>query len=194
MEINLKIDVNFLYKKILQESFDEIGIDYSILSPTMVKINGQLDSVKLKSLSNKLLSYGITIISDPKEMIVQKIKNLIAELVKPNQENIAVNTSFYLCENLGYSYGYLASLFSELTMTTIENYVILQKIEMVKHLMQNHELTLTEIAYQLNYSSVAHLSSQFRKTTGLSPSEFQRILFRKKNGFSKTGDTVQAEC
>lgn len=92
----------------------------------------------------------------------------------------------YLAEKLNHSYGYISNLFSELTYTSIENYIILQKIEYTKQLIINNQLSLTEIAYKLNYSSVAHLSTQFKNTTGITPSAFQRIIKRRREITSKT--------
>jgi AraC-like DNA-binding protein len=89
--------------------------------------------------------------------------------------------SLYLAEKLNHSYGYLANAFSEVTYSSIENFIIMQKIERAKQLMINGDLTLTEISYKLNYSSVAHLSNQFKKTTGLTPSAFQRIIVKRRN-------------
>ncbi|QDH80343.1 helix-turn-helix transcriptional regulator [Echinicola soli] len=180
MEINLKIDQNVLCKVIINEILKAEGIVYELQSSATVKITKPLAPDKLDQLAKRLLPYGITIIDDQKEAMVQKIKTLIIDMIRGDEESLPMNTSSYLSERLGFSYGYLSNLFSEITMTTIENFLIMQKIEMVKHLLSNHNLTLTEIAYRLNYSSVAHLSNQFRKTTGLTPSAFQRILSMKK--------------
>ncbi|AWW32011.1 AraC family transcriptional regulator [Echinicola strongylocentroti] len=180
MEINLKIDLNVLCKTIVKEMLEEEGITYELQSSTTVKVLSSPSVEKLNHLAQRMKPYGITIIDDQKEAMVQKIKTIIIDMVRGEGGSLPVNTSSYLSEKLGFSYGYLSNLFSEMTMTTIENFLIMQKIEMVKHLLSTHNLTLTEIAYQLNYSSVAHLSNQFRKTTGLTPSAFQRILARKR--------------
>mgnify|MGYP006145999329 CR=1 FL=1 len=178
MEINLKIDTHLLSNKILKEILDDLKIECIYLSPTIVKLKRPLDAKTMEKLIPALNSYGIAIVENQKEIIVQKIKNLIVELVKSDQFLIKVNTSSYLATSLGYSYGYLSGLFSEVTLTTIENYLILQKIEMVK--LYLNEMTVSEVANKMNYSSVAHLSAQFKKITGLSPTAFQKILKMKR--------------
>ncbi|WP_460544528.1 helix-turn-helix domain-containing protein [Echinicola sediminis] len=180
MDINFKIDLNTLCKQIIKDSLDKLGLKYQMISTTNVKISQPINKKTVESLSKMLYPYGISIVTDPKDAVVQKIKNLVTDLIRGDQMNLQVNTSSYLSEQLGFSYGYLSNLFSEMTLTTIENFVIMQKIEMAKNLLATGEHTLTEIAYRLNYSSVAHLSNQFRKTTGMTPSSFQRILLKKK--------------
>jgi len=112
--------------------------------------------------------------------LVQKIKDLIIDMVFNENANVNVKSSVYLAEKLGHSYGYLSNLFSEVTYSSIENFIIIQKIEYAKQLLLNTELNLTEIAFKLNYSSVAHLSTQFKNTTGITPSAFQRIIFKRR--------------
>lgn len=112
--------------------------------------------------------------------MVQKIKDTIVEMVH-SPEMVNVKSSVYLADKLNHSYGYISNLFSEVTYTSIENFIIIQKIELTKHLIIAGALSLTEIAYQLNYSSVAHLSTQFKNTTGITPSAFQRIITKRKD-------------
>jgi len=111
--------------------------------------------------------------------LVQKIKDTITEMVN-SEEPLTVKSSVYLTEKLNHSYGYLSNLFSEVTYTSIENFIIIQKIELAKNLIINNQLTLTEIAFKLNYSSVAHLSTQFKNITGITPSAFQRIIAKRR--------------
>ena len=111
--------------------------------------------------------------------MVQKIKDAIVEMVF-SEKGVNVKASVYLAEKLNHSYGYMSSLFSEVTYTSIENFIILQKIERAKQLIINDKMTLTEIAYKLNYSSVAHLSTQFKNTTGITPSQFQKIIQKRR--------------
>ena len=107
---------------------------------------------------------------------MQKIKDTITDMVWKDENLPNITTSAYLADKLNHSYGYLSNLFSEVTYSSIENFIILQKIERAKQMIISDNYTLTEISYQLNYSSVAHLSNQFKKTTGLTPSAFQRII------------------
>ena len=111
--------------------------------------------------------------------MVQKIKDAIIELVYMDDNN-NFKSSVFLAEKLNHSYGYLSNVFSEVTYSSIENFIILQKIERAKQLMLVNEMSLTEIAFLLNYSSVAHLSTQFKNTTGITPSAFQRIIKKRR--------------
>jgi len=101
-------------------------------------------------------------------------------MVYNSDTEVQVKSSVYLSEKLGHSYGYLSNLFSEVTYTSVENFIILQKIEYTKQLIINENKSLTEIAFQLNYSSVEHLSTQFKNTTGITPSAFQRIIAKRR--------------
>jgi AraC-like DNA-binding protein len=117
--------------------------------------------------------------------LVQKIKDAIVELI--SSEGISVKASIYISEKLNHSYGYLSNLFSEITHTSIENFLIIRKIEFAKELIISKKLSFTEIAYRLNYSSVAHLSTQFKNTTGMTPSQFQKIIsLRRKSSYQRT--------
>lgn len=122
---------------------------------------------------------GIEIVESQKRIFVQKIKDAIIEMIQ-NQESISIKSSVYLSDKLQNSYGHISNVFSEVTYTSIENFIIIQKIEIAKQMIISNELTLTEIAYKLNYSSVAHLSTQFKNTTGITPSVFQRIIQKRK--------------
>ena len=122
---------------------------------------------------------GLELIDDKKSMLIQKIKNVIIELVHYSEEPLAINFSDYLSQKLQHDYTYLANLFSEVEGITIEHFIIAHKIERVKELLVYDELNLTEIAFQMHYSSVAHLSSQFRKVTGLTPSHFKQIKIKR---------------
>ena len=184
MDINMNIDFNLLAKKVLMDIFEELDVHYSFINSSTIVINSNVEEIKLNMLNEKLNSYGIKVITNPKEKIIQKIKEILNDLLQSDYEKFNLNTSCYLSEKIGYSYGYLSTLFSELTHLTIENYFILQKIELIKKFLNTQELTISEIAYRLKYSSAAHLSNQFRKTTGLSPSSFKKIINKKMN-FSK---------
>ncbi|MFN8283111.1 MAG: AraC family transcriptional regulator [Chitinophagales bacterium] len=182
MNISIKYDVSFICKTVLQEQLELSGIDYEIIGLNDVEIRQHLSEERLNELESKFRSYGIEIIHNQKVALVQKIKDLITDMIWKDDNLPNITTSAYLVEQLNHSYGYLSNLFSEMTYTSIENYIILQKIERAKQMITSENYTLTEIAFQLNYSSVAHLSTQFKKTTGLSPSAFQRILkLRKEN-------------
>lgn len=179
MKAFLKFDFNVVTKKLLEEKLDEFGVKYSIIGFGEIEFLEELKPEKLDAITALLNSYGIEIIENQKSILVQKIKDLITEIVL-QENNLNVKSSVYLADKLNHSYGYLSNLFSEVTYTSIENYIILQKIELAKQLIVNEKLSLTEIAYKLNYSSVAHLSSQFKNTTGITPSAFQRIITQRR--------------
>lgn len=179
MKLFLKTDSLFLAKKILEEKLDAFNIKYNLINTNEILFLENIDPVTYQKITTILSDYGFEIIENQKNIVVQKIKETIIEMIF-NEEAPAVKSSVYLADKLDLSYGYLSNLFSEVTHTSIENFIILQKIEYVKKLITHHNLTLTEIAFKLNYSSVAHLSSQFKNITGITPSAFQRIL-KKRN-------------
>lgn len=135
---------------------------------------------KISLLREKLTSFGFELIDDSKSLLIEKIKTLIIELIHYRKEDLKVNYSDFIASNLGKDYHYLSNLFSEVTGTTIEKYIISQKIERVKELLVYDESTLSQIADDLGYSSVAHLSAQFKKVTGLTPGHFKQIGNNKR--------------
>jgi len=179
MKAFLKFDFNVVTKKLLEEKLEELGVKFNIVGFGEVEFLETLKPEKMEEITLLLNSYGIEVIENQKSILVQKIKDLITEMVF-QENNPNVKSSVYLAEKLNHSYGYLSNLFSEVTYTSIENYIILQKIELAKQLIVNDKLSLTEIAYKLNYSSVAHLSTQFKNTTGITPTAFQRIIERRR--------------
>ena len=179
MKAFLKFDYNLLTIKILEDKLTSFGYKFSILGFGEIEFYENVPEDKIEELREEFLEYGITIIENQKSVLVQKIKDAIHEMVY-GEEILNVKVSVYLAEKLNHSYGYLSNLFSDITFTSIENYVIIQKIEFAKQLILNNKLSLTEIAFRLNYSSVAHLSTQFKNTTGITPSAFQRIISKRR--------------
>jgi len=139
----------------------------------------------LEKLRKALVSYGFELIDDTKSQLIEKIKNTIVQSVHHSNEDLKINYSEYIESHLNRDYAYLSSLFSEVEGTTIEKYIILQKIERVKELLVYDELTLSEIAYQMGYSNVAYLSNQFKKVTGLTPSHFKQVKENKRKPLDK---------
>ncbi len=180
MVLNVKFDFSSVCKTLLEEKLIEFKIPHKILGFGEVEILENIPSKTYLDFIQELKKYNISIVESQKSILAQKIKDAIIELVYSDDLEIHVNSSVYLSEKLGNSYGYLSNLFTEVTHTSIENFTIIQKIERTKHLIIKENLSLTEIAYKLNYSSVAHLSSQFKKTTGITPSVFQRIISKRK--------------
>jgi AraC-like DNA-binding protein len=144
-----------------------------------------------KNFKRNLEDYGIEIIENQKAALVQKIKDAVVELIS-SEEGISVKASIYIAEKLNHSYGYLSNLFSEITHTSIENFLIIRKIEFAKELIISKKLSFTEIAYRLNYSSVAHLSTQFKNTTGMTPSQFQKIISLRRKLSHTNGQYLKA--
>ena len=179
MKAFLKFDYNQLTKKILEDKLSAFGYQFAIHGFGEIEFYENVPEEKIEELRNEFASFGITIIENQKSVQVQKIKDIIHEMVY-GEEVINVKVSVFLAEKMNHSYGYLANLFSDITYTSIENYVIITKIEFAKQLIVNDKLSLTEIAFRLNYSSVAHLSTQFKNTTGITPSAFQRIITKRR--------------
>ncbi len=181
MKLHIKYDINFACKVILQENLDKLQIPYEITGLGEIELKKDISSHQYKELDVSLKKYGIEIIENPKNILVQKIKDVIIEMIYMDDKLPDTNISIYIADKLNHSYGYLSNIFSEVTYSSIANFIILQKIERAKHLISEDNLMLTEIAWKLNYSSVAHFSGQFKKATGLSPTVFQRILRKRKN-------------
>ncbi len=180
MILHLKFDFNALCRKVLEETLQQQKIKYKIIGFGEVELLETLSEETLKNLTDALNGYHITIIENQKSILVQKIKDAIIDMVFNEDTTVTLKYSAYLANTIGHSYGYLSNLFSEVTYTSIENFIILQKIEYTKHLIVNENLSLTEIAFKLNYSSVAHLSTQFKNRTGITPSTFQRVISKRR--------------
>lgn len=180
MKVFIKFDFNSVCSVVLQEQLFKLGLKHQVLGFGEVEFLENLSDEKKQELKASLENYKIEIVEDSKSILVQKIKDTIIDMVYNTDTEVQVKSSAYLADKLGHSYGYLANLFSEVTYSSIENFIILQKIEYTKHLIINENLSLTEIAFKLNYSSVAHLSTQFKNTTGITPSAFQRIIAKRK--------------
>ncbi|WP_333696616.1 helix-turn-helix domain-containing protein [Flavobacterium sp.] len=179
MKAFLKFDIPLLTKKVLEEKLTDFGYKFNVVGFGEIEFLESIPQEKLEEITLLMKEYGIEVIENQKSILVQKIKDTLLEMIH-SPEPLNVKSSVYLTEKLNHSYGYLSNLFSELTHTSIENYIIIQKIELAKQLILNNQLTLTEIAFQLNYSSVAHLSTQFKNCTGITPSAFQRIITKRR--------------
>ncbi|WP_372753136.1 helix-turn-helix domain-containing protein [Mariniflexile sp.] len=181
MKLFIKFDFNTICKKVLESKLEELDIKYRNLAFGEVELLEKVAPEVYDTLNASLNDYGIEIVENQKSILVQKIKDAIVDMVFNEESNVNVKSSVYLSEKLEHSYGYLSNLFSEVTYTSIENFIIIQKIEYTKQLLLTTDLSLTEIAFKLNYSSVAHLSTQFKNATGITPSAFQRIISKRRN-------------
>lgn len=184
MKLYLKFDFNKIAKIVLEKQLEHFNIKYKTISFGEIEFLEKVADNNFSDFQNALNDCGIEIVENQKSILVQRIKDTIVEMVH-SPETVNVKSSVYLADKLNHSYGYISNLFSEVTYTSIENFIIIQKIELTKQLIISNELSLTEIAYQLSYSSVAHLSTQFKNTTGITPSAFQRIIAKRKEIASK---------
>lgn len=153
----------------------KLGLQYVIVHLGMVEMLESITSKQREDLKANLLRSGLELLDDKKSILIERIKNVIIEMIHYSDELPKVNYSDYISEKLQYDYTYLANIFSEVKGITIQQFIIIHKIEKVKELLLYDELNLTEISYNLHYSSVAHLSSQFKKITGLSPSFYKKL-------------------
>jgi len=165
----------------VKDELKKLGIRYSNISLGQVELPEDIDITQVEELRIALKQSGLELMDDKKSVLIEKIKDVIIEMVHYEDELPKVNFSEYLTEKLKYNYTYLANLFSETEGTTIEHFIIIHKIERVKELIIYDELNLTEIAWKLHYSSVAHLSNQFKKITGLTPSFFKSLKDKKRD-------------
>jgi AraC-like DNA-binding protein len=166
---------------VVKSELEKLGLHYILVNLGEADIMEDITAGQLEILSRSLKKSGFELMDDKKSILVEKIKTTIIELVHNTDEQIRTNLSDYLSEKLNHDYTYLANLFSEVKGTTIENFYLSHKIEKVKELLVYDELNLTEIAYKMHYSSVAHLSNQFKKMTGLTPSHFKHLKNKRRS-------------
>ena len=171
--------VSIRCKMIVKSELENLGLDYTIVELGEVEIREELSEIKHTQLKTALLKSGLELMEDKKSILIEKVKNIIVEMIHYSDEPLKTNFSDYLSKKLNYDYNYISNLFSEVKGTTIEHYIIAHKIERAKELLVYNELSLTEIAYKLHYSSVAHLSNQFKKVTGLTPSFFKKMKHKR---------------
>lgn len=179
MKLLIKNMVSLRCKLIVKSTLENMGLHYIIIELGEVEITEKLTTQQHAKLKSTLLSFGLELMEDKKSILIEKIKNIIVEMIHYSDEPPLLNFSSYLSEKLDYDYNYLSNLFSEVKGTTIEHFIIAHKIERAKELLIYNELTLTQIADKLHYSNVAHLSNQFKKVTGLTPSFFKKMKHKR---------------
>ncbi|WP_185247984.1 AraC family transcriptional regulator [Chryseobacterium bernardetii] len=170
---------------VVQNELEKLGLGIKNIKLGEVTLTQEITPAKKNALVKTLEPLGFEIIDDKKGRIIEKIKNIIIDLVHHQDSDVKTNLSDVLSDKLHHDYNYLSNLFSEVEGTTIEKYFIAQKVEKVKELLVYDELSLSEIAFRLNYSSVAYLSNQFKKVTGLTPSHFKQIKEDKRKPLDK---------
>ena len=175
MKLKLRYDYQTICDNLLAQKFGELGLSYEVDSQGEVHILQSVSQRDKENIVKTLNGSGIEIIDSQNMVLVQQIKDIISDFVKSNTYVEDFKLSEYIQKKLPYSYSYLSRVFSENTHFSIEKFLILKRIDYVKELLLENKLTLSEIAYKLNYSSVSHLSKQFKKTTGLSPTYFLNL-------------------
>lgn len=168
-------------KMAVKDELRNLGLHFIVVDLGEVEIMENITAEQREVLKANLLLSGLELMDDKRAMLIEKIKNIIIQMVHHTDENIKVNFSNYLSEKMNHDYTYLSNLFSEVQGTTIEHFIISHKIERIKELIIYGEHNITEIAWKMGYSSVAHLSSQFKKVTGLSPSHFKQLKDKRRS-------------
>lgn len=168
-------------KMVVKEELTKLGLHYTSVELGEADVLENISIEQRDQIKTALLKSGLELMDDKKSVLIQKIKNVIVELVHYSEEPLAINFSEFLSQQLNHDYTYLANLFSEVQGTTIEKFLISHKIERVKEYLVYDEFNLTEIAYRMHYSSVAHLSAQFKKVTGLTPSHFKQLKHKRRS-------------
>ena len=181
MKLFIKYMVSIRCKMLVKAKLERLGLHHKTVELGEVEILENITLAQREQLNNGLKKAGLELMDDKKAMLVERIKNVIIEMIHYLDEPPLTKYSVFLSEKLNYDYTYLANLFSEVRGITIEQFIIFHKIERVKELLVYDDLSLTEIADRLHYSSVGHLSNQFKKTTGLTPSHFKKLKEKRRN-------------
>lgn len=187
MKIYIKYMVSNRCKMAVKEELKKLDLHFIVVDLGEVEVMEDLTGDQREQLKIALLQSGLELMDDKRAMLIEKVINVITEMIHFSDESPKVNYSDYLSEKLQYDYTYLSNLFSELKGITIQQFIIIHKIEKVKELLFYDELNLSEISYKLHYSSVSHLSNQFKKVTGFSPSDFKRMKERRRSPIEEIG-------
>lgn len=181
MKLYIKYMVSIRCKMAVKEELKKLGLHFIIVDLGEIEIMENITDVKRELLREGLKNSGLELMDDKRAVLIEKVKNVIIEMIHYSDELPKVNYSDYISEKLKFDYTYLSNIFSEVKGITIQQFIINHKIERVKELLIYDEMNLTEISYKMHYSSVAHLSNQFKKVTGLSPSHFKQMKEKKRN-------------
>ncbi len=171
--------VSLRCKMVVIDALRKLSLPFAIVDLGMVEMLVIISPKQREKLRLTLSQSGLELLDDKKSILIEKIKNVVTEMIQHSHDLPLLNYSEYISNKLGYDYTYLANIFSEVKGITIQQYIIMHKIEKVKELLLYDELNLTEIAWKLHYSSVAHLSNQFKKVTGLTPTFFKQLKHKR---------------
>lgn len=181
LKLYVKYMVSLRCKMVVKAELDKIGVAYDAVDLGTVELSEDISREQRQQLKLNLLKSGLELMDDKKSVLIEKVKTIIEEMIHDADELPEINYSEYISKKMQHEYNSLAAMFSEVKGITIQQYIIYHKIERVKELLLYNDLNLTDISFKLHYSSVAHLSSQFKKITGLSPSFFKELK-QKRNG------------
>lgn len=188
MKIYVKYMVSLRCKMVVKEELKKLGLHFIVVDLGEIEIMEDISDQQREELKTALLNSGLELMDDKRSVLIEKIRNVIVEMIHYSDELPKINYSDYISEKLHYDYTYLSNLFSEVKGITIQQFIITHKIERVKELLLYDEMNLTEISYRFQYSSVAHLSNQFKKITGLTPSQFKHLKDRHRNPIEEIGN------
>ncbi len=174
-------------KMAVKEELKKLGLHFVLVDLGEVEVMENLTNEQRVKLNNGLLKSGLELMDDKRAILIEKVVNVITEMIHHTDESPKVNYSDLLSEKIGYDYTYMSNVFSEVKGITIQQFIIINKIERAKEYLLYDELNLTEISYKLHYSSVAHLSNQFKKITGLTPSAYKQLKDNKRNSIEDIG-------
>jgi AraC-like DNA-binding protein len=180
-------------KMVVKEELKKMNLHFIVVDLGEVDIMENISEQQRVELKTALLISGLELMDDKKAVLIEKIKNVIIEMIHYTDEVPKTNYSDYIAEKLNFDYTYLSNIFSEVKGITIQQFIIVHKIERIKELIIYDELNISEIAWKMNYSSVAHLSNQFKKVTGLSPSHFKQLKDKRRSPIEDIGNAPTIE-
>ena len=189
MKLYIKYMVSNRCKMAVKEELNKLGLHSVVAELGEAEIFENISIEQRDKLRVGLERYGLELMDDKRAVLIERIINVIIEMVHHKNDIIKINFSDFLSEKLGLDYTYLSNIFSEVKGMTIQQFIIIHKVERIKELLIYDELNLTEISYKLNYSSVAHLSNQFKKVTGLSPSHFKQLKDKRRIPIEEIGNS-----
>ena len=180
--------VSLRCKMVVKETLKELGLHFIVVDLGEIEIMEDIDSQQRAELKMTLFESGLELLDDKKAILIEKVNNVVIDMIHYAEDLPKINYSDYIAEKLNHDYTYLSNIFSEVKGITIQQFIIVHKVERIKELLIYGELNLTEISYKLNYSSVAHLSNQFKKVTGLTPSHFKNMKDRRRSPLEDIGN------
>ena len=179
--------VSLRCKMVVKEILKELGLHFIVVDLGEIEIMEDIDSEQRAELKKTLFESGLELLDDKKAILIEKVKSVVIDMIHYTEYLPKINYSDYIAEKLNHDYTYLSNIFSEVKGITIQQFIIVHKVERIKELIIYNELNMTEIAFKMNYSSVAHLSNQFKKITGLTPSHFKQLKDKRRSPIEEIG-------